>query len=90
MGGCLQWSCRPRLSGLCLISALYVRLFLLHNTNNDELHSVASDFMQGALRKNVPLPAMEQFAELILAGYDPRCALEELAKFDPQTYGPVV
>lgn len=58
--------------------------------NNDELHSVASNFMQGALNNNVPLPAMEHFAELILAGFDTRCALEELAKFDPQTYGAVV
>ena len=58
--------------------------------NNDELHSVASNFMQGALSNNVPLPAMEQFAELILAGFDTPCALEELAKFDPDTYGPVV
>jgi hypothetical protein len=58
--------------------------------NTDKPHSVASNFMLGALSKNVPLPAMEQFAELILAGFDPLCALEELAKFDPQTYGAVV
>lgn len=58
--------------------------------NTDEPHEIASNFMQGALNKNAPLAAMEQFAELIHAGFDTECALEELAKFDPETYGPVV
>ncbi|MCQ2995769.1 hypothetical protein NLO95_16800 [Pseudomonas syringae] len=53
----------------------------------DESQVVANNFMQGALSRNVSLWAMEQFAVLILGGFDTNGALEELARLDPETFG---
>ncbi|WP_339540794.1 hypothetical protein [Pseudomonas sp. RA_5y_Pfl1_P24] len=54
--------------------------------STEEVQGVASNFMQGALSRNVSLWAMEQFAELIRAGFDTNGALDELVRLNPETF----
>lgn len=51
-----------------------------------DVQGVASDFMQGALSRNVSLWAMEQFAGLIRNGLDTNGALDELVRLNPETF----
>lgn len=52
----------------------------------EEVQGMACDFMQGALSRNVPLWAMEQFAKLIRAGFDTNGALYELVRLNPEIF----
>jgi hypothetical protein len=54
--------------------------------SSEEVQGVASNFMQGALSRNVSLWAMEQFAGLIRAGFDTNGALDELVRLNPETF----
>lgn len=54
--------------------------------STEEVQGVASNFMQGALSRNVSLWAMEQFAGLIRAGFDTNGALDELVRLNPETF----